>query len=54
MLYNCSAFVENEKSGIKAIKGNVTEQGLIKYLMNSRVDVESVLEAKKADEFIEF
>ena len=53
MLFNCSAFVEHEKSGLNAVKGNVTEVGLIKFLMNSRVDVVSMLDMKKDESFIE-
>mgnify|MGYP000877039609 CR=1 FL=1 len=53
MLFNCSAFVETEKNGLKVVKGNVTEVGLIKYLMSSRVEVESLLDEKNAENFIE-
>jgi P-type E1-E2 ATPase len=40
VIYNCSAFVETETNGAKVVKGNVTEVGLIKYLMSSGIDVE--------------
>lgn len=53
MLFNCSAFVEHEKTGLNVVKGNVTEVGLIKFLMNSRVDVVKILETKKEESFIE-
>ncbi len=53
VLFNCSAFVEHEKTGLNAVRGNVTEVGLIKFLINSRVDVQSMLEMKKDESFIE-
>lgn len=40
VLYNSSAFVETEKNGLKVVKGNVTEVGLLKYLIASKIDVE--------------
>jgi hypothetical protein len=45
-VYNSSAFVETEKSGLKVVKGNVTEVGLLKYLMASKVDVEALIANK--------
>jgi hypothetical protein len=54
VLFNSSAFVETETTGLKVVKGNVTEVGLIKYLMNSKIEVEQVLDCKKQDNFIEF
>jgi hypothetical protein len=47
VVLNSSAFVETEKSGTKIVKGNVTEVGLIKYLMSSNIDVEKVIDLKK-------
>lgn len=46
MLLNSSAFIETERNGLKVVKGNVTEVGLFKFLMDSKIDVESILEAK--------
>ena len=54
VLFNSSAFVETETTGLKVVKGNVTEVGLIKYLMNSKIEVEQVLDCKKQNNFIEF
>ncbi len=47
VLWNCSAFVETEQDGSKVCKGNVTEVGLLNYLLRSQVDVEDYL-ARKA------
>lgn len=47
VIYNCSAFVETETNGAKVVKGNVTEVGLIKYLMSSGIDVESLISNKQ-------
>lgn len=46
VVYNSSAFVETESSGLKVVKGNVTEAGLLKYLMGSKVDVETLIANK--------
>jgi len=46
VLLNSSAFIETERNGLKVVKGNVTEVGLFKFLMDSKIDVESILEAK--------
>lgn len=54
MVLNSSAFVETEKTGVKSVKGNVTEVGLFKYLMSSNIDVEKVIDNKKQENFIEF
>lgn len=54
VIFNSSAHVETEKTGLKVVKGNVTEVGLLKYLMASKVDVESLIEDKNAPGFIEF
>jgi len=47
VLWNCSAFVETEKNGQKICKGNVTEVGMINYLMKSGVDVERFIQDKE-------
>jgi hypothetical protein len=54
VIYNCSAFVETESNGAKVVKGNVTEVGLIKYLMASSIEVESLIANKQKDGFILF
>ena len=43
VIFNSSAHVETEKTGLKVVKGNVTEVGLLKYLMASKIDVESLI-----------
>lgn len=45
VLFNCSAFVESEGSN-KVAKGNVTEVGLINYLLKSDVDAQNILAQK--------
>lgn len=54
VVYNSSAFIETESSGLKVVKGNVTEAGLLKYLMGSKVDVEMLIASKQKEGFIEF
>jgi len=44
--WNCSAFTERVNNEIKVI-GNVTEIGMLKFLMNSGQDIESMIESKK-------
>lgn len=44
--WNCSAFVETELDGQKVCKGNVTEVGLLNYLMNSGIDAEMYIKQK--------
>ena len=49
VLWNSSAWIEmDETEGQYVTKGNVTEQGIIKYFMSSSMQVEGCL-AKKAD-----
>jgi Ca2+ transporting ATPase len=47
VLWNCSAFVETELDGSKICKGNVTEVGMVNYLMKSGVDVEKYISEKE-------
>ena len=54
MVFNSTAFVETEASGSKVVKGNVTEVGLLKYLMSSKIDVESFAEDKEQEGFVQF
>jgi len=37
---------------MKAVKGNVTEVGLLKYLLASKIDVDHLAEQKSEDGFI--
>ena len=53
VIYNSSAFVELVK-GKNVPKGNVTEVGLLKYLIDSKIDVHSYIQNKNKDGFIEF
>lgn len=53
VIYNSSAHVEVE-NGQKVAKGNVTEVGMIKYLMDSKVEVESLIHRRGQDGTFEF
>ena len=53
VIYNSSAFVELV-IGKNVTKGNVTEVGLLKYLIDSKIDVHSYIQNKNKDGFIEF
>lgn len=44
IVYNSTAYIETNDSGIKETTGNVTEVGLIKYLTQSRVNTEKMIE----------
>jgi len=44
IVYNSTAYIENGESGMKLTSGNVTEVGLIKYLSNSKIDAEKLIE----------
>lgn len=44
IVYNSTAFIQNSDSGLKETCGNVTEVGLIKYLTQSKIDVEKMIE----------
>jgi hypothetical protein len=48
---NCSAHIETNL-GMKTAKGNVSEVGLLNYLMNSGIDVHQIMELKKNVEFV--
>ena len=52
VIYNSAAFVQTETSGVKTIQGNVTESGMIKYLMESGFDVELMIQKRKTPGFI--
>jgi hypothetical protein len=54
VVFNSSAHVETEKSGMKSVKGNVTEVGLLKYLLASKIDVDYLAEQKQEDGFVQF
>lgn len=49
VLYNCSATIEVKDDGSKQTIGNVTEIGLINYLVGAGIDAESMLKMKKND-----
>ena len=46
MLYNCSARIEKDGNGNPEPKGNCTEQGLIKFLLDKDYPAVSMLEDK--------
>jgi len=45
VLFNCSAFIENVEDK-QVVKGNVTEVGLLKYLIEAKFDVETMIKVK--------
>ena len=47
VLYNCSATIEEKEDGTKATIGNVTEIGLINYLVDCGINAEAKLKMKK-------
>ena len=46
MLYNCSARIEKDDNGNPEPKGNCTEQGLIKFLLDKKCPAVNMLEIK--------
>jgi Ca2+ transporting ATPase len=48
VLWNSSAWIEQNEDGIYETKGNVTEQGIIKYFLQSSLQVQGCL-SKKAE-----
>lgn len=53
VIYNCSAHVETENSK-QVVKGNVTEVGLITYLLNSNIKIQEYLSKREKEQFFEF
>ena len=47
VLYNCSATIEEKEDGTRKTIGNVTEIGLINYLVAAGIDAEGKLQDKK-------
>jgi P-type E1-E2 ATPase len=47
VLYNCSARIERDHFGMLETKGNSTEQGLIKFLMQKNVDAFNIIRKKE-------
>jgi magnesium-transporting ATPase (P-type) len=48
VLWNCSAFVQMQ-DGVLTPSGNVTEVGMVNFLLESNVEVEKMIEAKKGN-----
>ena len=45
IVYNSTAYIEaGDGSGVPTTSGNVTEVGLIKYLTQSKINVEKMIE----------
>lgn len=53
VIYNCSAHVEHE-NGQKVAKGNVTEVGMLKYLIESNIEIDTLFANRNHDDFYEF
>jgi magnesium-transporting ATPase (P-type) len=52
ILFNCSARIEKNDAGQPETKGNVTEQGIIKFFMDLGVDCAHEIR-KKEDKILE-
>lgn len=53
IVYNSNAFIEAGEIGApKATTGNVTEVGLIKYLTQSKINAEKMIEQRERNEVI--
>lgn len=50
VMFNCSAFVESVEAK-QHVKGNVTEVGLLRYLIEAKFDVENMLRVKTQEGF---
>lgn len=46
ILYNCSAHIEINSRNEQVVMGNVTEQGLIRFLMGYKLDCYNTLKNK--------
>jgi len=49
VLYNCSARIEVDDKGKLVTKGNVTEQGLIQFLLVNGVDAAHIIRKKEGN-----
>ena len=49
ILFNSTATIEEKDDGSKETIGNVTEVGMINYLVKAGIDAESMLKQKKND-----
>jgi hypothetical protein len=47
VLYNCSARIERDHSGAVETKGNSSEQGLLKFLLEKKVDAFNIIKKKE-------
>ena len=52
IVYNSTAFIETNDNGSKETTGNVTEVGLIKYLSQSKINSEKMIEQRGHNEVI--
>ena len=52
IIYNSTAYIETNDNGVKETTGNVTEVGLIKYLTQSKVNAEKMIEQREKNEII--
>jgi magnesium-transporting ATPase (P-type) len=53
VLYNCSARIERNESGVQEVKGNCTEQGLIRFLQECQVEAHTIIR-KKDENILQF
>jgi len=47
VLFNCSARIEKNDLGLYDVKGNCTEQGLIRYLQDVGVRAQEIIRKKE-------
>ena len=52
IVWNSTAYIETLENGAKETTGNVTEVGLIKYLTQSKVNTEKLIEQREKNEII--
>ena len=52
IIYNSTAYIETRDSGAKETTGNVTEVGLVKYLTQSRVSTDKMIDQRDKNEVL--
>ena len=52
IVWNSTAYIETNDSGMKETTGNVTEVGLLKYLTHSKVNTEKMIEQREKNDII--
>ena len=47
ILFNCSARIEKSEVGVYEVKGNCTEQGIIRYLQDEKIPCHEIIRKKE-------